>query len=87
MENKNIRHFHASEKDTMYPMAGKYTEKDVKNSKYAKFEFDGVEHMWVLITSVHNGYVFGELANDPTMVPMKYGDLVKMSILEVEAVL
>jgi len=84
---ENIKMVCKNCRQEMYPDAGTFTIKQIKEAKFVKKCFDDKEHMWVRVERIDNNIIFGTLANKPVLIEnLKLGDPVKVVLSEVEAI-
>ena len=71
-----------------HPNKGKFTQRELENAETIKAEFESVEgsveHMWVKVHFVEDGFVYGALDNEPVLLDMEYGEKVAVPFSDIE---
>jgi uncharacterized protein YegJ (DUF2314 family) len=74
----------------IYPRRGQFTIDEVHVGGFVKVMYPGMdgrrEHIWVQVTSKRGDLIYGTLANEPVIIPGRFGDKVSLTLKQVEDV-
>ena len=92
---ENVKYMCPNHSKEAVPHAGLFDITDLAGAKFVKARFEvkdnpviAAEHMWVKVESVSlEGTITGRLDNEPEYADLDYGQVVVLTIGDVEAVL